>query len=499
MKVPRSIYNWMSITGFILAINSLVIILVLFLFSLFSDESNSYLGLFIYIIVPGFLVIGLFMIPLGLLIKRRKRVSEGTETAKWPILDLNNNMQRTALVRISIITVILLIISSVGSYQAFHYSESVEFCGTLCHQVMEPEHVTYQHSSHAQVKCVECHVGEGADWYMKSKLSGLYQVYSVLFKKYSRPIATPLHSLRPASETCERCHWPEKFYSQKLRNQRSFLADEENTEWDISLLMKIGPEHSAMGLTEGIHWHINPDIKIEYIAGTRDRESIPWVRLTNTKTGEVKIYSDEENPIDQTAIDTLEFRKMDCMDCHNRPSHNYMSPPNYIDVAMTAGRIPTDIPWIKMAAMEALKIPYETKEQAQQDIYSTIVNYYRDEYPEIYRTDFTRIQNAIRVVLNEYGKNTFPYMKADASRYPDHIGHLETEGCFRCHSDRHKTPEGENISKDCNLCHTILAQGPRSNIHTTPLTSSMEFIHPVNIRGKEKTALCSDCHKVLYE
>lgn len=499
MKLPKSIYNWISISGFILAINSLIIILILFLFAWFSKESNAYMGLFIYIIVPAFMVLGLLLIPTGMLIKRRKKVSTSESSEKWPILDLNNNIQRKAVVRISIITGILLVVSSFGSYQAFHYTESVEFCGTLCHQVMEPEYVTYQHSAHANVKCVECHVGEGADWYVKSKLSGLYQVYSVIFKKYSRPIATPLHNLRPASETCEKCHWPEKFYSQKLRNQRSYLADSSNTEWDISLLMKIGPQHSALGLSEGIHWHINKDFKMEYIASTRDRESIPWVKLTNLKTGEIKIFMDEDNPIDQAAIDTLEMRKMDCMDCHTRPSHVYKSAPNYIDQAILSEKIPANIPYIKMAAMEALKVPYETKDHAHIEIYSAMVNYYKDSYPEIYLKEFSRIQNAIKVVQQEYDNNVFPYMKADATQYLNHIGHLESEGCFRCHSDRHKTKTGETISKSCDMCHTILAQGPAKNIQTVAFNSSMEFVHPVFIRGKEKTALCSDCHKVLYE
>jgi len=499
MKLPKSIYNWISISGFILAVNSLIIILVLFLFSLFTKESNAYMGLFIYIIVPAFMVLGLLLIPIGMLRKRRKKSSAVETTEKWPILDLNNNIQRKALVRISIITVVLLVVSSFGSYQAFHYTESVEFCGTLCHKVMEPEYVTYQHSAHANVKCVECHVGEGADWYMKSKLSGLYQVYSVLFNKYSRPIATPLHNLRPASETCEKCHWPEKFYSQKLRNQRSYLADSSNTEWDISLLMKIGPQHSAMGLSEGIHWHINKGFKIEYIASTKDRESIPWVKLTNLKTGEIKIFMDEDNPVDKAAMDTLEKRSMDCMDCHTRPSHTYKSSPNYIDLAIVSGKIPGNIPWIKMAAMEALKIPYETKEHAHQQIYSTMVTYYKDEHPDVYLKEFSRIQKAIKVVQNEYDDNVFPYMRADATQYLDHIGHLESEGCFRCHSDRHKTKTGETISRSCDMCHTILAQGPSKNMQTVKLDSTMEFLHPVFIRGKEKTALCSDCHKVLYE
>jgi hypothetical protein len=498
MKASKSLYNWISMTGFVLVANSLILILILFLFSLFSAQSNAYLGLYIYIILPVFLVIGLLLIPIGILvrIRRKDKVQEGE--GKWPILDFNQRKQRGSLIKISIITMLFLVASSMGSYQAYRYSESVEFCGKLCHQVMEPEYVTYQHSAHAKVACVECHVGEGADWYVKSKLSGLYQVYSVLFEKYPRPIATPLHSLRPARETCERCHWPEKFYSRKLRSQRSYIADDSNTEWNVSLLMKIGPEFSPMGLSEGIHWHINKDYKIEYVATTDDRESIPWVKLTNLKTGAVKIFMDEENPLDKKALDTLAKRSMDCMDCHNRPSHLYKSAPDYIDNAIISGKIPKDLAFIKMAAMEALKYEYNDKDTALRTISETVLTYYKDEHPEVLSMEEKRIRKAITAIQGEYQLNAFPYMRANSMHYLNHIGHLESDGCFRCHSDRHKTDKGETISRDCDLCHTIIAQGPTGKIANGTINEALEFVHPTEIRGKWKTAFCSECHKELY-
>jgi nitrate/TMAO reductase-like tetraheme cytochrome c subunit len=499
MKNPRAFYNWISLTGFVLTANSLILILILFIFSILSEQSNTYLGLFIYIILPAFLVLGLILIPLGLVINiRKKKVIEQSE-GPWPIIDLNQKRDRATIAKISIITMVFLVASAMGSYRAFQYSESVEFCGKLCHQVMEPEYVTYQHSAHARVTCVECHVGEGADWYVKSKMSGLYQVYSVLFKKYPRPIATPIHNLRPARETCERCHWPEKFYSRKLRSQRSYLTDSANTEWNVSLLMKIGPEFSPMGLTEGIHWHINKDFNIEYASSSKNRESIPWVRLTNKKTGEVKTFIDEENPLDKKGLDTLEKRSMDCMDCHNRPSHLYKSAPEYTDNALISGLLPKDIPYLKMAAMEALKIPYYDKDTAMLEIEKTILAYYTDEQPEVLSKEEKRIRKAIASIQGEYKLNAFPHMKADASQYLNHIGHLESDGCFRCHSDRHKTAKGETISRDCDLCHTIIAQGPTGKIVNSSINSTLEFEHPVEIRGKWKTAFCSECHRVLYE
>lgn len=498
MKSQRSFYNWISLTGFVLVANSLILILVLFLFSLFTAQSNTYLGLYIYIILPVFLVIGLILIPVGILIRIRRKKRGEVSDAAWPVIDLNQRKHRGTIIKISLITMLFLVVSAMGSYRAYQYSESVEFCGKLCHQVMEPEFTTYQHSAHARVTCVECHVGEGADWYVKSKLSGLYQVYSVLFKKYPTPIETPLHSLRPARETCERCHWPEKFYSRKLRSQRSYIADDTNTEWNISLLMKIGPEYSPMGLSEGIHWHINKDFKIEYVSNTRDRESIPWVRLTNLKTGEVKVFMDEENPLDKKALDTLETRNMDCMDCHNRPSHLYKSAPDYIDNALISGLIPKDIYFIKMAAMEALKYEFTNKDTALMTIRDNVLNFYKDEHPEVLSKDEKRIRQAIVAMQGQYQQNAFPHMKANSTRYLNHIGHLESDGCFRCHSDRHKTAKGETISRNCDLCHTIIAQGPTGNIATGAINSALEFVHPTEIRGKWKTAFCSECHRELY-
>jgi hypothetical protein len=499
MKAPKSINNWVSITGFILAVNSLILILALFLFSLFSKETNSYLGLYIYIVLPVFLVIGLLLIPLGILFHIRRKESADGSLPGWPVINLNLKKHRSSLLKISVITLLLIVASAMDSYKAYKYTDSVEFCGELCHTVMEPEYTTYQHSSHAKVACTECHVGEGADWYVKSKLSGLYQVYSVLFKKYPRPIATPIHSLRPARETCEKCHWPEKFYARKLRNQRSYLTDSANTEWNISLLMKIGPEYSPMGLTEGIHWHINKNYRIEYASADPTRETIPWVKLTNLKTGEVKVFNDEENTLGKKALDTLTVRTMDCMDCHNRPSHKYNSAPNYIDNLMISGLLPKNIPFLKKAAMEALKVSYPNKDTALIAINGTVKSFYKENHPGVLSGNASGVDKAIAVIQGEYQKNAFPYMKADASHYLDHIGHLESDGCFRCHSDRHKTAKGETIKRDCELCHSIIAQGPTGKIKSTSVSDTLHFIHPIDIKGKWKNYFCSECHRVLYD
>ena len=251
MKLPSSFYNPVSLLGSILASISLLIIIFSLIATSIFDIGGSYVGLIIFIILPVFLVIGLILIPIGMIRRsRRLKRNEDSPFKKGIRLDLNDKRHWNAIALFVFVTFVFLFLTAIGSYEAFHYTESNEFCGTLCHTVMEPEWVAYQESTHSRVNCVECHVGTGASWYVRSKLSGLYQVYSVIFDKYPQPIPTPVHNLRPARETCEKCHWPNKFYSYRLRNEKHFLADSANTEWNIQLKMKIGSDFSTRGLTK---------------------------------------------------------------------------------------------------------------------------------------------------------------------------------------------------------------------------------------------------------
>lgn len=498
MKLPNSYYNPLSLVGSLLAAISLMIFVFAFIASNLFDMGGSYIGLFIYIILPVFLVLGLILIPIGMS-RKSKRVKKGTEEAtNWIKIDLHNPRHYNAMAIFVFFTLLFLVLTGIGSFEAFHYTESNEFCGTLCHSVMEPEYVAYQESAHSRVTCVECHVGEGAGWYVKSKLSGLYQVYSVLFDKYPTPIETPIRNLRPARETCEECHWPEKFYSSRIENEKHYLADMDNTEWNIQLKMKIGSEHSAQGLLEGIHWHINPEVKIEYIASDKKREYIPWVRYVNTATNDTVIYNDIYEPLEPEALDTLELREMDCLDCHNRPSHHYLPPQEFTDLLIASGNIPAELPEIKMVAMNVFNNTFENRDTGRIIIEQNLKEYYSTNYPQIMNDQKNLVDQAVEGLIAGYEKNIFPEMKASWDAYPVHIGHIEFNGCFRCHNGNHKNDQGQVISRDCNLCHTILAQGPAEDFQTTTVDSSLEFKHPVDIGEMWKEAACSECHRYLY-
>jgi hypothetical protein len=363
---------------------------------------------------------------------------------------------------------------------------------------MEPEHTAYQNSPHANVTCVECHVGAGASWYIKSKLSGLHQVYAVMTKTYPTPIETPLHDLRPARETCEKCHWPQKFYARTIETKKYFLADSVNSEWDVMLQMKTGPEYVGLGLKEGIHWHINPSVRIEYLSESDKREVINWVRYTNQTTGEVNVYRNDATPVKDSLIASSTPRTMDCIDCHNRPSHNYNSPNVFFNKALLTGAVSKAIPYIKKVSMGILSHQFTNLDTALMTIKDSITNYYKTSYSSFFEKHADIINSSITSIQNSYSKNTFPAMKVSYAAYPEHIGHLETNGCFRCHNDSFKSDKGRVISKDCNLCHSIVGQGKPGSMQLTNVRESLAFVHPFDNGTDWKEMNCSECHKTLY-
>jgi nitrate/TMAO reductase-like tetraheme cytochrome c subunit len=386
-------------------------------------------------------------------------------------------------------SVIFLLISAIGSYQTYHFTESVQFCGQTCHGVMKPELVTYLHSPHARVACAECHIGKGAAWYVRSKLSGTYQVYATLADKYPRPIPTPVKNLRPAQETCEQCHWPKKFVGNLERSYTSYLGDETNTPFTVRMLMKVGGGDPTHGPVGGIHWHMTVGNKIEYIASDEARQKIPWVRMVDA----YGVVTEFRSPKFTNAVVEAQIRRMDCMDCHNRPAHRYQSPNSAVNLAMELGHIDRHLPYIKTNALYALTRPYTNDLHAREGIATFLAQQYPgDKFPALQ----TSVRQAIDSAHQIYKDNFFPEMKASWQVYPDNIGHKDWPGCFRCHDGAHKTADGKRAIKanDCNACHTIFAQGAGKDLEQLS-PAGLKFNHP----GGEVDGGCTDCHKGGFE
>ena len=495
LMFPASAKNWLSLAGVIIALTALFMILFLVIVTIVMKEQAAYLGLVTYILLPAVMIVGLLLIPLGMLreTKRERREEGPAKRTGWPKIDLDEPGHRHAFFIFLVGTGIFVFLSAVGSYQAFHYTESTKFCGTLCHAVMEPEHTAHRNSPHAQVTCVACHVGPGVDWYARSKLSGLYQVYAVLADVYPRPIPTPIKNLRPARAVCEQCHWPQKFYGHKLQLRTHYLSDQANTPWRIGLNLKVGPPQEALGLMEGIHWHISPRVRIDYSAADPGRQQIPWVRYTNLESGVAKVYRDKGKQAVEPAAG--EIRTMDCMDCHNRPSHLYRPPAQFIDEAITAGRIPAALPEIKKLAVQLCAKQYSSAKIARQEIRAGIIEFYRQDYPQLQASQLGLVEKGVAGVQAEFAKNIFPYMRVNWTAYPDNIGHLNFAGCFRCHNGSHTSDQGEAISRDCTMCHDIGIQGiPGKGMERALLGESLAFRHPVEIDDAWQQTPCTDCH-----
>jgi nitrate/TMAO reductase-like tetraheme cytochrome c subunit len=474
--------NWYSLAGAIIASGSLFAFLFLFTLDMTgSGKSNPYMGILCYVVAPFFLACGLALV-IGGAVRRRRELAilRGLGAPQPLAIDLSRERDRRILGVFGGLTMVYLLLTAVGSYQTYEYTESDTFCGMVCHTVMGPELTAYHRFAHARVACVDCHVGEGAASYVNAKINGVRQLYAITFNTFSRPIPAPIHNLRPARETCEHCHWPEKHTGNLERTLNRYLADDANTPYSVRLLLKVGGSGSEHGRPGGIHWHTSRDTKVEYYATDDKRQTIPWVRVTD-KSGAVTVYRKKgykDNP------DPRLVRQMDCIDCHNRPAHRYNSPDDAMDEAIYLGRVDRALPAVKRTAVDLLAQPYATRAEGEARISDAL----RKKYAGAKGVD-----GAVAEVLDIYRNNFFPEMKVDWSKYPENIGHLDSPGCFRCHDGDHKSESGGPVpATACDSCHVILAQGSGADLAKLA-PNGVAFKHPsTDIDGLGLS--CSDCH-----
>jgi hypothetical protein len=482
-------YNMLSVTGILLAIFGAGLMIIFLVMELITGYASAYTGLMVYFAFPAMLIIGLLLIPIGMLRERKRRgMLEDEELhPPFPTIDFNEPHQRRKFIFFVLATLGFVFIISIATIEGYNFTESVPFCGTICHTVMKPEYTTWGNSPHAKVRCAECHIGSGAQWFVKTKLSGLRQVYKVLTNSYPTPIETPVANLRPARETCEECHWPEKFYSGRQKNFYYYATDENNTPREVDLLLKIGGTPLTPN-ARGIHWHIKS--KVYFQPRDWTRQEIPYIRVQDDN-GKVTEFVDTEKPLAKNEIAKDKQRLMDCIDCHDRPTHIFRSPSMAMDDNFVSGHIDSTLPYIKKVSVEILGKPYKSNKEAFEAIASGIKNYYAANYPALALAKADAINNAVKAVQGIYSKNFFPEMNTTWSTHPDNIGHFYWPGCFRCHDGKHKSADGKVISKDCNLCHQVIAQ-KQGNISSGAKVKT--FVHPEDIGDELVNTNCNECH-----
>lgn len=431
---------------------SITLIVIGFIIDILGLIENPYVGIFIYMVLPGCMMLGLALIPVAAWLRRRQWHKYGIEKGHLKI-NLSNPKHRKGVLGFLILTVVNVAIFLVIGYEGYHFTDSPYFCGMVCHQVMEPEYTAYQRSPHSKVACVECHIGPGAEWFVRAKISGLRQVAAVVTDSYNRPIPAPVHELRPARDVCESCHWPEKFYGKKVKTFYQFSNDNQLEPETTDIALHIGGRNPETDAFEGIHWHVSNDVEVSYLAVDEKRTQIAKVRVKRPDGStdefikkDIEVAEDGEH----------EWRVMDCIDCHNRPTHIYDMPEDRVDLGLISKKINPLIPGIREDSLTVLTKEYSTREQAQEQIGRDllVLQKTRDaKQAAIFAAD---IEKAGEFLLEAWLGNVWPETGVVWGTYKQHLGHQladEGFGCWRCHDEEHENANGDTISQDCAMCH----------------------------------------------
>ncbi len=470
------------------------VFLLLLLVDFTVGTKNPFTSLITYVVIPLLITLGgvIFLISIFLQIRSAKRRGEKVRF-RFAIDPTDKVYMRNLWLFLGILGVIVLLMIYSGS-KAYEATDSVAFCGETCHIVMEPQSVTYHNSPHAKILCVDCHIGPGASFFVKSKYDGIKQLFATVLDKFPRPIETPISSLRPAQETCEGCHWPQQFYGDKLVARTYYRTDRENSPWTINLLLKIGGGQYKTGIEDGIHWHMLTQNRIEYIASDPKRQNIPWIRKIDPQ-GDTTIYVEPGAEFPDPDNPDTEIRLFDCMDCHNRPSHAFLAPANGLNLALSTRNISPELPYIRQVGLDLLNDYYETRENAHAAISYGLMKYYKKNHPDIAKNKLAQIRQAIETLIRIYDDGFFPEMKTDYRARENNLSHFVNDGCFRCHDGVKEDQYGNTISNNCRNCHLIVAQGPSEILDSLNSDiNGLEFEHPEDIDKAWRETKCTECH-----
>ena len=414
---------------------------------------NAYVGIVTYLLLPAGMVMGLIIIPVAAYLRRKQFHKYGIVKEHLQI-NLSDHKHRAFIIGFIVLTVVNVTILVLVGYEGYHFTDSPYFCGMVCHKVMAPEYTAYQRSPHVKVACVECHIGPGAEWFVQAKISGLRQVLAVIADSYSRPIPAPVEHLRPARDTCEECHWPDKFSGKKIKIFTHFSNDDQIQPEVNEIALHIGGHNPQTGEFEGIHWHVSKDVQVTYAAIDRKRTKIPIVRVRRADGSQEEFINED---IDIPKDKELEWRVMDCIDCHNRPTHIYDWPDEVVDFGLLSKQINPQIKGIREDSLIALQREYPSRDEAKARMPEHLLALQKLRGEEQAEENIESLRQAGAYLVQSYLNNVWPNMKVTWGTYPSHLGHRHFDdtgfGCWRCHDDEHISTAGNTIKMDCDLCH----------------------------------------------
>ncbi len=423
---------------------------------------NQMIGAILYMVLTPLFLTGHAIFFFGFFLVKSDPNKKSVFSFAYFTEHFHNISEKTSFRKVILFSTLLAVgnffIVLMVAFTGHHYSETPEFCGTLCHQTMTPEYVSYQNSPHSRVACVDCHVGPGLKWFVLSKVNGARQLVGMVTGNYDRPIKVPIHGLRPAQQTCEECHRPQLFVGEKLMVKDKYQEDETNTLLQTALLLKVGSGGHRGTKASGIHWHVSKGNKISYTYLDHDRQQISQVTLSRDDGSEI-IYknSDLEEEMAKGS-DEGGTKLMDCVDCHTRPTHMYESASVALNKRITNEEISKEIPFIKQQAMAAIQEEYSSHEEAKEQISTKLQAWYQENQADYLKENKEIFAKAVASIQEAYTDNVFPSMKIGWDTYIRNIGHLDDGGCFRCHNDSFESADGETISQDCETCHIVMAE-----------------------------------------
>jgi hypothetical protein len=316
---------------------------------------------------------------------------------------------------------------------------------------MKPEFEAHQMGTHAKVHCVQCHVGPGPGAFLSAKFNGTRQLWLVARGTYQRPIPAPIHNLPPVEGTCQSCHWPDRYVGDKTKVFYEYADDAANSETKTTVQLHVGGAVAGTGSGQGIHWHMNRANMVEYLATDEKRETITYVKSTGADGRVREFFADGVSAAD---VAGKPLRQMDCTDCHNRAAHSFgTTPERAVDAAIGAGLIDRSIPFIRREAVKAVRANYASHDAADAQIDRSIRDALKANLPQGFEE--AALRRAIGVTQAIYRRNVFPEMNVTWGSYANQLGHTTSNGCFRCHTETHKTRDGLTIKQDCESCHSI--------------------------------------------